>query len=192
MKPEIHDLPNQYRIAPCGINCSLCMAFQRSWNRCTGCMSPSSQKLNHCSNCKIRNCEELKKINGRYCFECDKFPCKRLEQLDKRYQTKYGLSVIKNLQSIKEDGVEKFIEEENIKWKCANCGSLLCMHRDVCHVCQNSKGNRWLLDKIGTKKTPVTVFFYYKTLAMTLALFTLWKIFMTINPFAQGIDVVLN
>ncbi len=40
------------------------------------------------------------------------------------------MSVIENLENIK-----KFVETEQSRWKCSECGELLCVHRLSCHKC---------------------------------------------------------
>jgi hypothetical protein len=123
-------------IAPCGINCRLCRAYARDKKACPGCRSKDvTFKSNSCVTCKIKNCETL--VNGKlqYCFDCNQFPCERLIHLDKRYKTRYGTSTIDNLVSIRENGITRFIEHENKKWTCPQCGTLLCMHKPQCLVC---------------------------------------------------------
>jgi hypothetical protein len=58
-----------------------------------------------------------------------------LKHLDKRYRTKYRLSVIENLENIQKDGLSKFIETEKIKWTCAACGGTICVHKGYCYSC---------------------------------------------------------
>ncbi|MBN2747249.1 MAG: hypothetical protein JXR34_11035 [Bacteroidales bacterium] len=70
--------------------------------------------------------------------ECEKYPCKRLKNLDKRYRTKYGMSMLDNLENIKSLGIEKFVELEQERWRCSNCGELLCVHRTSCLKCGTS------------------------------------------------------
>lgn len=122
-------------IAPCGMNCSLCLAFQREKNKCSGCNAKDGSKVNHCNVCKIKNCTEHSNAKTEYCYSCGKFPCKRMKQLDKRYRTKYGMSMIKNLRTIEAHGIKSFAEMETKKWTCRKCGSLLCVHRDSCQHC---------------------------------------------------------
>lgn len=122
-----------YSIAPCGINCSLCFAYQRDKNKCTGCNSAGTQKPKHCFICSIKTCEHQK----GYCYDCTKFPCRRVKQLDKRYKAKYHTSIIENLLLIKSSGIESLIESDIQKWTCSNCGGLLCMHREHCLKCTN-------------------------------------------------------
>jgi len=118
-------------IAPCGMNCRLCIGFIREKNRCDGCMTENSK----CSRkCIIRFCVK-RKPKDKYCFSCDSFPCTRLKNLDKRYRTNYGMSMINNLNNIKEQGIRKFIKIENSNWVCPGCGEIYCIHRTQCINC---------------------------------------------------------
>jgi hypothetical protein len=73
------------------------------------------------------------KVN--YCFECADFPCRRLKALDKRYRTNYRMSMIENLTYIKEHGIQEFLEKETIKWRCPECGGVICCHNGICYDC---------------------------------------------------------
>lgn len=126
-------------LAPCGMNCSLCVAFQREKNRCAGCNSSDKNKVKHIAACRIKHCKERESKKIPYCYSCKKFPCKLLEQLDKRYRTKYGMSMIENLQTMEKEGINKFKKMEKVKWACNACGELLCVHRDECQTCGNKK-----------------------------------------------------
>jgi hypothetical protein len=120
-------------IAPCGVICDLCSGFQRNKNKCVGC-NISGNKPNHCMNCRIKEC--LKKENSKaLCNDCNDFPCKYIKNLDKRYKTKYGESPIENLQNILKIGIDDFIKNEEVKWKCEKCGQLLCVHKEICLSC---------------------------------------------------------
>ncbi len=124
---------NSKMIAPCGMNCAICLGHQREKNRCPGCNYENLNKIAHHSKCTIRKCMNLKA--SRFCFTCDKFPCRRMRQLDKRYRTRYGMSMIENLENIQEDGIRKFVANEKLRWKCPKCGGILCVHRDSCLKC---------------------------------------------------------
>jgi len=126
---------NQTIIAPCGINCSLCRAYIRDRLPCPGCRGGDGNKSNACLTCAIKNCEELNAGGRQFCHSCGKLPCAKLLHLDKRYRTKYGMSVIANLERIKAVGVENFVAEEASKWSCPGCGSRLCMHKPRCVNC---------------------------------------------------------
>ena len=130
-------------IAPCGMNCRLCWGNIREKNTCPGCLKINHQESHKSkcrTTCKIRNCEQLAKSKTKYCSDsCDTYPCTRLKQLDKRYRTKYGMSMIDNLQMIQGFGIRKFIQNEKIKWPCTKCGKLICVHRPTCLTC----GHKW-------------------------------------------------
>ena len=71
-------MTQQQLVAPCGMNCALCQAYQGKGLACHA-----------CQNCSIQKCENKK----TFCFECTRYPCKRLKALDKRYRTKYHMSI---------------------------------------------------------------------------------------------------
>ena len=126
-------------VAPCGINCGLCRAYVRDRKACPGCRGGCSSKSKSCLACAIKNCKELAAAKYQFCFTCARFPCALLLRLDKRYRTKYGVSVLRNLERIKAVGVESFVTEEASKWSCPECGSTLCMHKPQCFNC----GHTW-------------------------------------------------
>ncbi len=96
-------------IAPCGMNCGVCKAYLREKNTCPGCRKGSS--FVSCQKCIIPPCKIRK---GDFC-DCEK-PCARLKNLDKRYRAKYGMSMIENLEFIKENGIEKLLEAQTAKY----------------------------------------------------------------------------
>ncbi len=122
-------------IAPCGMDCGLCRAHLRDKNRCPGCNGEDLAKPRYCVTCKIKTCDTIASGTSSFCVDCDSFPCGRLRQLDKRYRTKYGMSMIENLLRIQEVGTEAFVTAEKAKWACPECGSLLCVHLPHCGVC---------------------------------------------------------
>ena len=124
-----------FLIAPCGINCRLCRAYARDKNGCPGCRGEDAQKSVSCLRCKIKNCERLVTGKFQFCFECDQFPCALVAHLDKRYRTRYGLSVIDNLVNIENLGMDWFVKNENQKWACPSCGELVSMHLPHCLAC---------------------------------------------------------
>jgi len=114
---------NRNLIAPCGMNCGVCIAHLREKNRCQGCREAEKNKPKPRVFCKIRICMERK---GNYCSDCSKFPCKRLKSLDKRYRTKYDMSEIENLELILCKGINSFVEGERKRWQSSK--GLLCVH----------------------------------------------------------------
>jgi hypothetical protein len=130
---------NKYQglIAACGMNCGLCIGYLRQKKACGGCYTKHDpNKPNVCRSCKIVNCELLAETVSGFCYDCEKYPCTRLKQLDKRYRTKYRMSMIDNLNFISENGMEKFLENEQNRWRCDVCGSGVSVHRDFCMSCK--------------------------------------------------------
>jgi len=128
---------NASLIAPCGMNCGTCLAFLRDINRCSGCRNKVNPDRKSAVNCSIVNCKFLAETESKFCYDCVKYPCRRLKQLDKRYRTKYKTSFFENLEFIRDRGVEAFSEREKIKWHCAGCGGTICIHRGYCLHCKS-------------------------------------------------------
>jgi hypothetical protein len=141
MKPEL--------IAPCGMNCNVCSAYLA--------FTHDTKKIGimkgYCSGCRVRpkECAFLKKKCDRltagkidFCYECPDFPCRRLRGLDTRYRTFYHMSEVENLLFIKEKGMEQFLKKEAEKWRCPECGGIVCCHNGICFDCG--------LDRLKAKK----------------------------------------
>ncbi len=124
----------------CGMNCNICegyLAVKYDVNRqglkaryCTGCRARKGKPCAFVKKCKFLTEGEVK-----YCFECNGFPCGHLQQLDKRYRTYYHMSMIENFKYIKEHGLNRFLEKEEEKWKCPQCGGVISCHNGICYSC---------------------------------------------------------
>lgn len=123
-------------IAPCGMNCRLCIGFQRDKNKCLGCRYEDAilYVTKESRHCVIKSCQ--KKSDKGYCFECESYPCRRLKDLDKRYRTKYHMSMLENLEYIRQQGINSFIDAEEQRWTCPTCQQILCVHRPNCLTCK--------------------------------------------------------
>ena len=126
-------------IAPCGMNCRLCRAYIRDKKACPGCRGGDDFKSKACVSCHIKNCMNIVKAGVKHCFSCDSFPCDKLNHLDKRYRTKYGMSMIDNLENIRMFGIRHFIRNEKKRWTCPQCSELICVHKPQCLSC----GYKW-------------------------------------------------
>ena len=62
-----------------------------------------------------------------------------LKHLDKRYRTKYNMSMIENLENIMNFGIRKFLKNEDIRWTCFQCGGTICVHKGYCVDCGKKK-----------------------------------------------------
>lgn len=131
-------------IAPCGMNCGLCVSYlamktdlnRKGFNRryCPGCR-PRGKNCTFMS----RHCGVVSKGLVHFCYECADFPCKRLKDLDRRYREKHSMSMIDNLLFIKEHGMEKFLQQEETRWRCPECSGTICCHNGLCLECSVDK-----------------------------------------------------
>ncbi|MFX1357676.1 MAG: DUF3795 domain-containing protein [Promethearchaeota archaeon] len=126
--------------APCGIYCGACRQYLL-WKK--DLLEERGYKLG-CRGCRIRNkncafirrdCPYLKKKKLEYCYECQSFPCDKLETLDNIYQERYSVNLIANLERIKEIGVENWLMEQKEFYTCPNCGGEICIHDTECYDC---------------------------------------------------------
>ncbi len=135
---KFHAIPTTL-IAPCGMNCRLCVAFTRAQNPCPGCRADDGAKPKTRVRCFIKTCAIRKRRAARFCLGCDRFPCGKLKHLDQRYRTRYGMSMIENLATIGAIGVRRFAAEEAKRWRCTGCGELLCVHKPRCLSCGRAR-----------------------------------------------------
>ncbi len=124
-------------IAPCGMNCNICMAYLRTKNKCNGCRADNTWNPKTRVSCKIKNCPVLVSENYEFCFQCSQYPCALIKNMDKRYKTRYKISMIENLDTIKNIGINAFLHYECEKWTCPNCGGRINVHKRMCSQCLN-------------------------------------------------------
>jgi ribosomal protein L32 len=127
-------------VAPCGMNCALCASYLALVND----VKSKGVKMPYCAGCRPRNkqcaflkkrCSKLLKGEVDFCFECSNFPCDPLKTIDRRYKSRYRMSMIDNSRFIKEHGMQSFLEEQAKTWKCPNCGEMICCHNGICFNC---------------------------------------------------------
>lgn len=121
-------------VAPCGLICDLCSAFQREKNRCPGCTAEGAKPA-YCMNCIVVNCPEKQGDCAKLCYTCSEYPCKRLKALEKRYSTEYGESLFENFKKIEQLGLERFTVDAQAFWACPGCGALFSVHHPQCTRC---------------------------------------------------------
>jgi catechol 2,3-dioxygenase-like lactoylglutathione lyase family enzyme len=124
-------------IAPCGMNCRICIGYfgytmsgNKRKMRCIGCNTRDKS----CAFLK-KYCTKLQKKDVDYCYDCSDYPCNQLIKIDKGYRQKYNMSMIKNLEIIKEKGIEFFLKDQKKKYRCPNCDGVVCVHNRTCYSC---------------------------------------------------------
>ena len=96
---------------------------------CFGYFSESSFKS--CKNCPIRNCVRNRNIKG--CYECQNFPCEIIEKFP--YQQVKNI-MLHSIPEIKKAGVNKWIQEEELRFKCPCCGTSSYRGEKYCRYCK--------------------------------------------------------
>jgi hypothetical protein len=131
---------NTELIAPCGMNCSVCSSYLALKHD----VKSKGVRMSYCAGCRPRDkkCAFIKKrctlvMNKEvtYCFECDTFPCKDLLRIDSNYRKKFRMSLVSNLETIRDKGVEEMMREAQENWRCPECGDTICCHNGICFNC---------------------------------------------------------
>lgn len=125
-------------VAQCGMNCGTCVSFfgytmagKKRMHTCMGCRPRKSLCAFIKKGCKL--IAEKKPVE--FCFECSDFACENIVKIDTVYRKKYGMSLIENLNYIKEKGMDAFLEKEKQIRTCPNCGGVICIHTKRCYIC---------------------------------------------------------
>ena len=125
-------------VAPCGLDCNICMQALIDENPYPGCNGPDEHKPEFCARrCGIILCRRRRENGYQYCDECPDYPCADVMEKENRYTTKYPHreSPLENLRMIREQGMEAFLARQRKLWTCPNCGKAYSVHDDVCPHC---------------------------------------------------------
>jgi len=110
--PIIKKFPS---IACCGIDCGLCPTYYTNGpSKCPGCGGPNFSSKH--PSCSILTCA-VKRNGFETCADCKQYPCERLKPWDKTDSFVTHKVCLQNLNEIKQNGLEKFIGQQNIRMK---------------------------------------------------------------------------
>lgn len=101
----------EWDISVCGLNCVKCKKYQS--NECGKCRG--RLETHNSPNCVFLPCAREK--GHQYCFECDEFPCKNLEDFA---SDGFGhhKQTVENMKKMKEIGIKNWIAEQE---RCMYC-----------------------------------------------------------------------
>ncbi len=142
-------------LAPCGLYCGVCSIYiaHRDNNQkfkqvlfpvykdfaksvedisCTGCLSDGIV-FPMCKSCPIKKCTIEKGIEG--CHQCDEFPCKFINNFPVPIVKKV---MLRTIPAWRELGTEKWVEEEEKRYVCPECGNKLFRGAKRCNKCKVS------------------------------------------------------
>jgi hypothetical protein len=143
---------NKDLLACCGLYCGVCaiyiahkdndVKFKTSLQKvykpfikgitdlaCTGCLS-GGEVFPVCRKCAIKKCCSDKVIEG--CYQCDDFPCKYINNFPLVVGKKVILRVIPMWREL---GTEAFVEQEEKRYTCPECGNKLFRGAKRCNKC---------------------------------------------------------
>lgn len=148
-----NEIPNKEElVAPCGMNCAICsryLAYVNNLNKsqCAGCHASNYMCSYLFGKCTGINSALEGEATAKFCFECDQYPCREINRMDKRYRNNYKMSVIENLEAIKKNGIMQFIDDQYKAYNCPKCGELISIHNKKCFKCHKITK---LIDKTAT------------------------------------------
>jgi hypothetical protein len=153
---------NQDFIAPCGLYCGVCAIYiahrdnnqtfkERLVNlfkggvpgkgklpnsenltiedmKCRGCLS--GELFMHCQQCEIRACTIEKGYTG--CHQCGEFPCQHIQDFPMTVGKKV---ILRTIPYWREVGSEKWIQDEEARYICPECGNKLFRGVVKCNKC---------------------------------------------------------
>lgn len=122
-------IPNKNTAAVCGLFCGTCPSYIE--NKCGGCLSD-----NCCCDCfnGFKDCALEHKVTR--CYECTLFPCDNLREFSTKHIVKgicHHMNVIKDLQAMKDDGVDNWVAEQTAKHTCQKCGKMIAWCKKKCN-----------------------------------------------------------
>jgi hypothetical protein len=97
---------------------------------CGGCKSDTPASF--CTDCVFVPCAREKGVE--FCVDCGEYPCKDLTSF---WEDKWAhhSAVIKNLDRLKEIGLEAWLAEQDARWRCGACGARFDWYDEKCPDC---------------------------------------------------------
>jgi hypothetical protein len=96
----------EWDISICGLNCARCTILTEK-KECAGCRGPLDEHWS--PGCEFLPCAREK--GHDYCFECDEFPCEKLEAFAADGYEHHHLAV-ENMKRMREVGLEAWLAEQ--------------------------------------------------------------------------------
>lgn len=145
--------------APCGLYCGAC-SIRAAYNRkdarmlkamadgvamylghtvevsdmaCSGCLSDTLAAP--CRECKIRDCAFSRGLTR--CSECADFPCELVKNFNDDGLPHHA-EVLKNIRRQKEIGVDRWIAEQDNRWRCPGCSAGTDWYAGECPECDRT------------------------------------------------------
>lgn len=98
--------------------------------RCFGCRSETIAVF--CTDCGMRLCARNRGMGS--CCECNEYPCEILKNF-RADEHPHHSTVLKNLETIREKGLDAWLEEQRDRWSCPVCGARFAWYDAKCGGC---------------------------------------------------------
>jgi hypothetical protein len=123
----------------CGVYCGACPTLLATMagkldetQQCYGCKS--EKPTGFCSTCGIKACAQRK--GYEFCNECSELKiCEFMQKLISDTQYPYGQCVLENLEMIRQESLPKWLEMQDKRWRCKNCGVSHSWYHETCPEC---------------------------------------------------------
>jgi hypothetical protein len=100
--------------------------------RCYGCKS--EQPTGYCAVCGIKACARGK--GYEFCIECSEYStCELTQKFVKDTNWPYQQIVSNNMESIRQNGLPKWLEAQEQRWRCQTCGASHSWWVETCPKC---------------------------------------------------------
>jgi hypothetical protein len=153
----VEALVNENLVGRCGLYCGSCIIYRAHRDsiqlrqlvadhencrpedvRCEGCQTVLTSGWNEDQewgrHCRIVKCLEDKGLD--FCYQCDIYPdCEKFLELGEIASKMEVEDLMENLEKIKAGKVAEWLEEEDMKWRCHECGKPVSRHLQECHWC---------------------------------------------------------
>lgn len=137
----------------CGLYCGACSVLAankegnvkeaaKKWDMnpgdivCYGCKTETISV--YCKDCDIKDCAEDRGVD--FCFQCGNYPCNRLIEFN-HDECPHHSVVMKNLETISKNGIEYWLNEQEKRWKCPECGTVFTWYDETCKNCGSTLYN---------------------------------------------------
>ena len=147
---------NEHLAAVCGLYCGACTLYRarrddnpkrlrevlqqaiERWQvpedeiECDGCLG-GGRLTPYCRDCRTRLCAKDRPGVTR-CSDCSDFPCD-LNTAFNNDGMRHHAEVLENLRRMREIGAEKWIVEQEERWRCPGCGAQVDWYARTCYSC---------------------------------------------------------
>ena len=97
---------------------------------CEGCLS--GVRAAPCRDCEIRDCATERGVD--WCSQCDDFPCQLITGFNND-EFAHHSEVLDNIRRQQEIGVSAWVEEQEKRWRCPQCGQPRDWYTAQCSAC---------------------------------------------------------